>query len=275
MGLFDKLFGKKEQIDTPEQAASNPPHKEEWDFYFSNVDDVLGSFYIDLGLIHIAPVSDKPNLVWISLLMNGPREDGLSSSEEFETLKAIEDGLQEFILAKHNAIYAGRLTTDGRRDFYFYMGDTTLYDKTISESMVAFPAYSFDFDIKEDKQWEQYFNFMYPNPKQFQSIQNRRVIDNLEEHGDPLTKARPVEHWLYFKTEADRTLFLAKIEHLNFNVVNKDETTSFGEYPYKLQISRVDHVDHNSVDEYALELWELAQECNGEYDGWETSVEKE
>lgn len=275
MGLFDKLFGKKDQNDTSEQTTSNPPHKEEWDFYFSNVDNIIGSFYIDLGLIHIAPVSDKLNLVWISVQMNSPREDGLSSSEEFETLKAIEDRLQEFILAKHNAIYAGRLTTDGRRDFYFYMGDTTLYDKTISESLVAFPAYSFDFGIKEDKQWEQYINFMYPNPRQFQSIQNRRVIDNLEEHGDPLTKARPVDHWIFFKTEADKEKFLSKISNDGFTIVINDYDKELGETPFRLHISRVDKVDHKSVDDYVLKLWELAEECNGEYDGWETSVEKE
>lgn len=275
MGIFDKLFGKKVQNEMPEQKDSDQSYKEEWDFYFSNVDDIIGSFYIDLGLVKIAPASDKPNLVWISVQMNSPRDDGLSSSEEFETLKTIEDRLQEFILTQHNAIYTGRLTTDKRRDFYFYMGDTTLYDKTISESMVAFPTYSFDFGIKEDEQWEHYFNFMYPNPRQFQSIQNRRVIDNLEDHGDPLTKARRVDHWIYFKSNNDRNAFLNKIGHLNFDIVSKDETTSFGEYRYKLQISRVDNVDHNSVDDYVLQLWEIAAECNGDYDGWETSVEKE
>jgi uncharacterized protein (TIGR01619 family) len=273
MGLFDKIFGKKET--SPEQIPDATSHKEEWDFYFSNVDDIIGSFYIDLGLVHVAPIGDKPNLVWVSVQMNNPREDGLSSNEEFETLKSIEDRLQELILTKHNAIYAGRLTTDRRRDFYFYIGDTTLYDKTISEAMVAFPKYSFDFGIQEDEEWKQYFEFMYPNPRQYQSIQNRRVIDNLEEQGDTLNKARPVDHWLYFKTDSDRSTFLKKIEHLKFDIVSSDETTSFGKFPYKLHISRVDNVDHNSVDDYVLELWELATDCNGEYDGWETSVEKE
>lgn len=275
MGLFDKLFGKKETEIQPQNQSGTTSHEEDWDFYFSNVDDIIGSFYVDLGLAKVAPLFDKPNLVWISVNMNNPREDGLSSNEEFDTLSAIEDRLQEFINSKHNSIYAGRLTTDGRRDFYFYMGDTTLYDKTISESMVAFPTYTFDFGIKEDRQWEQYLNFIYPNPRQFQSIQNRRVVDNLEKNGDPLTKARQVDHWIYFKTHSDRTDFLKKIEHLKFDIVSGDEKTSFGDFPYKLHISRVDNVDLDSVDDYVLDLWEFANECNGDYDGWETSVEKE
>lgn len=271
MSFFDKLFNKKTQINTTNQAN----HKEEWGFYFSNVDDIIGSFYIDLGLGKVAPINDKPNLVWVSLQMSNPREDGLSSNEEFETLKSIEDRLQDFILAKHSAIYAGRLTTGGRRDFYFYMGDTTLHDKTISEAMVAFPSYAFDFGIKRDDKWDQYFQFMYPNPAQYQSIQNRRVIDNLEERGDPLSKERPVDHWIFFKTETDKQKFLLDISDEGFSIVTDDHDKSLGEKPYRLHISRVDKVDYESVDNYVLHLWELAEQCNGEYDGWETSVEKE
>lgn len=275
MGLFDKLFGKKETESKPDVTSDNPSHEEDWDFYFSNVDDIIGSFYVDLGLSKIAPVNYKPNLVWISLKMNNPREDGLSSSEEFDTLSSIEDRLQEFILKNHSAIYAGRLTSNNNRDFYFYFGDTTLYDKTISEAMVAFPSYIYDFGIKEDPEWSSYTDFIYPNPRQFQSIQNRRVVDNLEKNGDPLTKARQVDHWIYFKTDNDRSEFLKKIEPLKFNIISGNEKTSFGDFPYKLHIARVDNVDLDSVDDYVLDLWEFANECNGDYDGWETSVEKE
>jgi hypothetical protein len=206
--------------------------------------------------------------------MIGPREDGLSSDEEFKTLLEIEDQLQEHITSQHNSIYIGRLTTDGRRDYYFYAGDTMLYDKTISDAMVAYPLYSFEFGIK-DRDWKLYLDFMYPNRRQFESIQNRRVIDILEKKGDKLIKARPVYHWIYFKSDGDRNLFLSKIEHLGFDIIGMDETTSFGKFPYKLVISRINMVDWKSVDGYVLELCELARECNGNYDGLETSVEME
>lgn len=275
MGLFDKLFGKKEKESKPEIPDDKPSHKEDWDFYFSNVDDIIGSFYVDLGLAKVAPLTDKPNLVWITVKMNNPREDGLSSNEESETLYAVEDRIQEFISKNHNAIYVGRLTSNNNRDFYFYFGDTTLYDKTISEAMVAFPSYTYDFGIKEDPEWSSFSDFIYPNPRQFQSIQNHRVVDNLQKNGDPLTKARQVDHWIYFKTDNDRSEFLKRIEPLKFDIISGDEKTSFGDFPYKLHIARIDKVDFDSVDDYVLDLWEFANECNGDYDGWETSVEKE
>ena len=269
MGLLGNLFGKKES----NEQKSNP--KADWDFYFSNVDDKLGSIAVDLGLAAIAPIQDQNNVCWVSIKMLIPRTDGLSSSEESGVLGDIEDQLAERMTAKHSATHVGRLTSDGNRDIYFYLGDTLLVDKTISDVMINYPKYSFEYDSKEDKEWSGYFDFLYPAPQQIQSIQNRRVIDNLEKNGDKLTKERPVDHWIFFKTEQDKKQFWQKIKEEGFQIVTDDHDASLGENPYRLHISRVDNVDQNSVDEYVIHLWKLAGECNGEYDGWETSIETE
>jgi len=275
MGLFNKLFQKTNSDQPKTSSQPKVEYQEEWDFYMSNVDDKLGSIYVDLGLIKIAPIADKPNVAWISIKMNNPREDGLSSQEESEMLFEIEDILVEKITSKHNSIYVGRLTSDGNRDLYFYFGDTALYDKTISDVMVRFPKYQYNFGVKEDKEWGGYSNFLYPSPQQYQSITNRRVIDLLEREGDSLTKEREVFHWIYFKTEKDREKYLDKIKNDNFSVVQMINDKSWGEYYCCLVIKRVDKVDFSSVDEYVIYLWRLANETNGNYDGWETSVEKE
>jgi hypothetical protein len=195
MGLFNKFFKIKTDQTQEQQLPLAVKHSEEWDFYFSNVDDIIGSFYIDLGLAKVAPLESYSNLIWVSVKMNKPQSDGLSSTEESNTLYQIEDRLGDFINKKHQAIYTGRLTSNGRRDFYFYFIDSFLCDKTISEAMVAFPGYEYDFGIKEDIKWNHYFEFQYPLPRQFQSIQNRRVLYQLEKNGDTLVKERRVDHW--------------------------------------------------------------------------------
>lgn len=275
MGFFDKLFQKTNARELTAPAQSQVEYQEEWEFYFSNVDGKLGSLCVDLGLKKIAPIANKPNVAWVSIRMNNPREDGVSSQEESEVLFQVEDMLVEKITSKHNSIYVGRLTSNGYRDLYFYFGDTTLFDNTISDAMTSFPEYQYDFGVKEDKEWDGYFNFLYPAPLNYQSIQNRRVIERLEKEGDNLTKEREVFHWIYFKSKADREKFLDKIKNNNFIVVDKGSDKSLGEYCYRLAIKRVDKVDWNSVDDYVIYLWNLANETNGEYDGWETSVERE
>jgi uncharacterized protein (TIGR01619 family) len=270
MGLFGNLFGKqgKEKIEQPN-------HKEDWDFYFTNVDDKLSSIAVDLGLASIAPIQDQKNVCWVSIKMLDPREDGLSSNGESGILGDIEDELAEKMKAKHSATHVGRLTSDGNRDIYFYLCDITLVDQTISDVMISHPKYSFDYGTKGDEKWSGYFDFLYPLPQQFQSIQNRRVIDNLEKGGDKLTKERPVDHWIYFITEQDKRQFWDRIKNEGFKIVTDDHDKSLGENPYRLHISRVDKVDQNSVDEYVIHLWKLAGELNGDYDGWETSIETE
>lgn len=272
--LFDKLFGKENPEKQTAIAAANPAHRKEWEFYFCNIDGKFGSIFVDLGLLKFAPMPDKPHVVWVSIKMTKPTENGMSSQAESGVLGDIENALADKIDARHNSIYVGRTTSAGYRDLYFYFGDTTLYDKTISEAMVAWPEYRFEFGTEQDKEWSGYIDFLYPRPQQLQNIQNRRVIEQLEKNGDNLTKPREVDHWIFFKKETERDEFLQRISADGFSIVVADyDKEALGETPYRLQIKRIDRVDQNSVDEYVIYLWNIANETNGEYDGWETSVE--
>jgi len=275
MGFLNKLYGKENTEKTIHIDKTCDQHQQKWEFYFSYIDDKPGYIFVDLGLYGIAPIVEKPNIVWVSVKMKNPTEESLSSNEESKLLWTIENELVENMVAKHGSVYTGRITSAGYRHFYFHLGDHTLYDKTISDAMVAFPMYEFDFSIKEDREWYGYLNLLYPNPAQFQSIQNRRVIDELEEAGDSLIKQREVFHWIYFRSDVDREKYLDKIQKDGFSFVDKYFDKSWGEFAYCLQVKRVDRVDHNSVDQYVIYLWELANKLNAEYDGWETSVEKD
>ena len=136
----------------------------------------------------------------------------------------------------------------------------------------------FRFTLKKGRnhnEWKLYTEFMYPNPRQYQCIMNQRVVQNLETNGDTLIKERKVDHWIYFKTQEDKQHFLNEIKDDGFQVTNEDYNVDSTDRPYSLQIARVDYVDIESVNDYTLNLWELAEECNGEYDGWETLILRE
>jgi uncharacterized protein (TIGR01619 family) len=281
MGLFDKLFNNKKD-ETPEtngaeseENSEESGYTQEFDFYFTNVDDKIGSMFVDLGIYSYAPVNDRPNLVWISLKLNTPNEDGLTTSEESNFLYDLEDKLEQELGEKHNGIFVGRLTSNGKRDYYYYLENPMLYDKTISEVMVEYPSYTFDYGNKIDAEWNTYFNLLYPSDREMQCLTNRRVVDNLEKNGDPLTKERQVDHWIYFNNNSDRENYINRILQENFKVESSEIDTDSENEQYTLQISRIDNVDLDNVNEYVLFLWELANENNARYDGWETSIEKD
>ncbi len=266
MGFLSKLFG---------QTEKKTDYQPDWAFYFSNVNDKLTSIATDLNLISIAPVNGQESVVYVSIKMLNPKENGLSSNEDAGELWKIED---EIIKAlennKLNYTFAGRLTSDGFRNLYFFGENTILMEKQVSSTMTAFPKYEFDFGHKPDKEWSGYFDFLYPLPKQMQVIQNSRVLEQLEKGGDDLTKVREVFHWIYFKTQNELDQFESFTDSLGFETKNKGKTEQPNEYKFVILISRVDKVGYDEIDDYTLELWEKAQKLNGDYDGWETSIEK-
>ena len=255
------------------QSNINEEYQADWAFYFSNVDDKYSSISTDLGLVKIAPIQTQPYVVYISIKMNNPREDGLSSSDEAKILWKIEDEINANLDTQDVEFTSvGRLTSNGYRDFYFFASNTIIIEKIISETMVKFSDYKFDLGSKEDKEWKSYFDFLYPLPRQMQSIQNFRVVENIQKGGDDLSKEREVFHWIYFKESSKLDEFEKYTLDAGFKTLSKGNTQ--GEFNYVIQISRIDKVGFNDIDEYTINLWEKAKEHEGEYDGWETSIEK-
>lgn len=249
---------------------------DDWDIYFANVNDVLASLRVDLGIRDSVPDPDRSWLLWIWVHFQHPRDDGLYGPEEIEALDAIEDALASKVKENTEAELVGCITTAGRREFYFYGAAPDRFEEAVASAMKNFPNYEFDSGTQHDPEWSQYLEVLFPSDEDFQRMQNRHVVESLEKHGDPLTKSRPVSHWAYFQSQEDRDQFIAKAVNAGFTVIDQSEgDNSEEEYPYGVTLERVDFVDWDSINEPTLELFRLARDIGGNYDGWETSVEKE
>lgn len=247
----------------------------DWAFYFTNVDDNFASINTDLNLAKLAPINDQPYIVYLSLEMRNPRDDGMSSSDEANKLWEIEDKVISSLKSQElNFTNVGRLTSNNYRDLYFFCKNKLAVEQQISSAMTEFPEYQFDLGSKEDKKWKSYFDLLYPLPRQMQAIQNFRVVEQIKKGGDNLSKEREVFHWIYFKDSIKLKEFEEYTLNQGYKTLNKAESKSDDRFNYMIQISRIDKVGFSDVDEYILDLWEKARELNGEYDGWETSIEK-
>lgn len=272
MGIFDFLKRSNRNGDS---AAHVTAHEENWAAYLSTIDDgAVGSIVVDLGLRDVAPVAGLTELLIIEIPMHRASDNGLPSNEEFPVLADIEKAFEETLTTALGCIFAGHLHCEGTTSLYFYIERGTDIDDLLQRSIQPFKDYSFEYRLKPDPNWEGFFDFLYPSPIQYQRLANEGVIQNLLKHGDNLEKERKVEHWIYFPSEAERLQFLTSIADRGFTVedLSKDEDY---ELPYKAQISRQDKVTLDATDEYILDLWQRAQDFNGNYDGWETFIEKE
>jgi hypothetical protein len=78
---------------------------------------------VNLGLRNDVPILSTPWLLWVWVYFRSPRPDGLSDSKEAPEKFKIEDALTQQLSQNCGAVLSGRITTEGRREFYFY-GET-------------------------------------------------------------------------------------------------------------------------------------------------------
>ena len=210
-------------------------------------------------------------MVYVRLYMNQPRPDGLSSREEFDTLMHIEKCMGASLCGE-GVGYVGRNTSGGCRDFYFYASTTQDWQAKVDRALSTFRHYKYDTGTREDAGWSTYLNFLLPGKVDRERIENRRVCQTLERHGDMLTAEREIDHWSYFQSPEAVDAYLAEVTASNFQVrdrpVNGERTLRFG-----AQIWRVDVPSYGNIDDITLPLSKAAERHGGEYDGWECSVE--
>jgi regulator of RNase E activity RraB len=246
-----------------------------WDFYFAQVNDALSSLFVDLGVSADAPVAAQPWLAWVWLEMKAPRPDGLSSSEESAALGEIEDVLVPKVIDELHAAFVGRITGSGRREFFFYTPSAEGFEACVNAALASFPEYRFSFGQREDREWKLYSDLLCPGPTDLLRIQNRHVVEKLAEQGDQASSSRRIDHWAYFPTPDARAAFAAAIGEHAFLVVGEMLKEEAGaELPHCLQFMREDPADWHSVNDVTELLTTLAEELEGDYDGWECPVTK-
>ncbi len=215
-------------------------------------------------------MASKPWLLWTWVYFQSPRADGLSDSKEAPTLYKIEDALNLGVSRACQAIPCGRITTEGRREFYFYGKTKNGFRQAVKAALKGFEGYRFDIGDQEDSLWGQYLNVLDPSPEDLQRIANMDLLDVLVERGDVLTVAREVRHWMYFRSEPSRSLFRDAAAAAGFKIVSESESN--GELPFCVSVARTQSIEQSSIDHTVIELLKLSRRFDGEYDGWETPI---
>jgi len=250
---------------------------ENWTVYIGRVEDNPAVFRLNLGLEEIAPITQYPQSVRLTFELKEPDENGFSNNRERDFLYTIEDE-EVMPLLNESDILAGIVTYQGTITWYFYTENTSGLEKRLQSVVTKHPDYSIQIKTTDDTDWKIYFEFLFPNIYEMQSIHNSNLQEHCEEAGDHTDQERPIEHWLYFQTEKDMNSAITKAESLGFLVYNRGKIEpEEGEDPnedlgYRLILSKVNSVDN--IDPDTWDLIDLVLDTHGEYDGWETVLVK-
>jgi hypothetical protein len=249
--------------------------EEYWDVYLASYDNKPGSTILNMSAKNYAPDKKLPYICVTGVKFSDCTGEGLPTSSEFPRLYIIADSVKNIMNQTVKNILTGSFSYQCERLDYFYVADTTGLRKLLTDLYAKkFPGYNPYINIKEDKNWEAYLNFLYPNEETYEYMQNQKVVIKLKEAGDRLDKKRQVDHWLYFKTKKDRECFMAFALKMNYKIESGEKNDGSKDH-FKLHISRTDNVDLAFISKVTLELRRLAAGCNGNYDGWETVVVKD
>jgi uncharacterized protein (TIGR01619 family) len=242
---------------------------DDWDFYPCHVNHSPATIFLNLGIAQAVPRHDLPVLLWAWVKFRNPNEDGFPIEEEAEALFAIEDKLLEAAERDCTALFIGRITTAGRREFYFYAPAAEGWEATLAEVFAPFAEYEYQGGDQADSEWLHYRDVLFPHPDDMQWILNRRVVDNLQQHGDNLAAPREVDHFLYFPSGETRQAFIDEVTPNGFSVAKLWQSERpTDDCPFALHIVRTDPVELGAIHPIVLELVDGAARHRGAYDGW-------
>lgn len=247
---------------------------EDWDVYLCQIDDQPAAVFVDLGRAESAPDPRRPWLLRVQVPLQIPRPDGLSDQEETEALYELEDELFAHVAQGLRACYVGRVTSQGRRELFYYGQSAEGFEPAVEKAAARFPQYAFTSRAHEDRDWDLYSDLLYPSDLDMQSIQNRRVVDHLTAEGDNLSQPREIVHWLYFPSEHARNQLVDQMEGEGFTTEPFQTEKPDDEFSFGLRLVRRDSAALDLLDPLVADLFLRAQSCGGEYDGWESPVVK-
>lgn len=243
-----------------------------WDTYLARYDKGVGSVTLNMDLVKVAPVGDLPFLVITGVGFKACTGEGLPEKDEFDKLYKVSNAVNKVIFSSTKSELAGTFTYQCQRLDYLFVKDTVgLREKLVHLYKNSYRSYPYYINIRLDRDWDAYLNFLYPNEETRAFMQNSRVVDQLKEAGDKLDQPRIIEHWLYFESEEGRRTFIGYITGLKFKVQSVKNLNS-SKFSYQLQIARPDRADLESISTLTRALREKAKEYGGEYDGWTSPV---
>lgn len=169
---------------------SGQSSQEHWDGYMASYENgIPGSTTVRMDLIDNAPIGDFEHVVITGIAYETSREDGFPEGETFALLHKIGDELTELIKQETSALLVGSFTHNKERlEYYYIKKPNGLKEKLDKFYRTKYPNNKYYTNIKEDKNWSYYNDFLYPTEETRNYMGDQSVIRRLEEAGDKLTK---------------------------------------------------------------------------------------
>src|SRR4051812_25764223 len=243
---------------------------EQWEYYPCAMGDATAFIFYDHG-IREGLDALPPLLTKLRLTFKAPNARGLPTDAEFEQLSLVDRTIDAF-MAAHGGAHVGRVSVQGARYFHCYvqLGQSELAD--FLNALAETTGYRLDVVQTPDPERKGYWEDLFPSARDWQVIKDLRVIESLEQHGDNPQTARRVDHWAHFPNQTAAEVFSRWAQSEGYTaqaLVAPEGTNQYGVHLFHTARPILTEISHHTIA-----LMEAAAERGGDYDGWETSVER-
>ncbi len=261
-----------EVTDLPHCCTLAPDMSDDLFSYECEIDDRPAFVVCNLRFEDDAPRADLPVLMTVSVPVGKPDEDGIADDEELHAAQELWAKLAASVGDAIRAESVGFASRGGKNTFFFYSAAHDSDEAMLAVEKVLFGvAPELEIEHREDAEWDVYFDILYPSEIEFRFAINESVIESLVESGDTLETPRPVTHTASFLTAAKRAEFRSALAERDFTIATESEDSERPR-PFGVEFVRESPVDPTTVHELTLELTDLAETHDGDYDGWSADV---
>jgi uncharacterized protein (TIGR01619 family) len=246
---------------------------EDWNLFERNRNNEPMMVFMNTGLKDKVPMRGLSRLIAVIFNMYSLWDVAGNSSRGAQNLfYSLEDKLMRRMQDSKLALYVGRISVQNKMELYFYADESEDWEPKLTEILADFPSFRYYTSVKEDSSWSFYLDNMYPSPLEEQWMRNAKISYTLNQHGDQSDIVREVEHWLHFDSSVSMDEVKGKAQNLGYIIVEAGQDTSKEVYPYVLQLRKKHAIDLHTVNEVTKELFTMADEAGGMYDGWGTRL---
>ncbi|MDF1666875.1 MAG: DUF695 domain-containing protein [Planctomycetota bacterium] len=239
-----------------------------WDCYMTTLDEEgsAASIFVKMGLGAWAPQLERSQRLRVIVPITKPREDGLiDDQDEVEQLWAIEEELVETLEESSDALFVGRVTTGGIRDFVFYYPEGERPEFTVQKFFGHYPQYEADINLSEDPEWEFFQDILMPDEYESLAMSIDHKVRALDEADDPLEQPRPVSILLSFEEEEARASF---IEKLADDITHKLTEPNDEDPRYFIELEKTTDATPKNLGDYCLLMFKEVKDLGGDFEGW-------
>ena len=237
-----------------------------WAGYRATLQNKPAIVSLDLALESDTELS---HLLTMTLVFSQLRTDGsdLPTEAELDAIEPLQLRL-EGMLERTDVAYAGRVTTQGKRNYYWY-GTQQALSAFAENDFAKFSEKAnraVSLAIVEDADWNLYYQTLCPDEEQLNAINNQETLFELAKDGMPMVGCYELAFHFAFEKEENLKACLEELVTEDFELV--EEFFSEEDNVFVLTVSRAVELDLDYLNQTTWYLRQTVLEHKGDFDGW-------